>query len=75
MLYNTYYLIRKRSHQYRILILGHFPMCFDEPHIHLIFPCLLQKNIGVIDIRFYTSDILTIDNLEPVEKQIASLEN
>jgi PRTRC genetic system protein D len=36
---------------------------------------LVTARIGVLDIGFYTSDILTIDNLEPVEKQIASFEN
>lgn len=34
-----------------------------------------DTKIGVLDIGFYTSDLITIHNLEVVEKQIASWEN
>ena len=36
---------------------------------------LASSRVGVLDIGFYTSDLLTIDNLELVEKQIGSFEN
>lgn len=36
---------------------------------------LLNARVGVLDIGFYTADLITIDNLELVEKQIASFEN
>lgn len=36
---------------------------------------LASSRIGILDIGFYTSDLLTIDNLELVEKQIGSFEN
>jgi plasmid segregation protein ParM len=36
---------------------------------------LTTSRVGVIDIGFHTTDIITIDNLELVEKQTASFEN
>lgn len=36
---------------------------------------LMTARVGVLDIGFYTSDLLTVDNLEPVAKQVASFEN
>lgn len=36
---------------------------------------LVNSRVGVLDIGFYTSDLITIDSLELVEKQIASFEN
>jgi len=36
---------------------------------------LPSQKIGVLDIGFYTTDLITVDGLEIVEKQIDSLEN
>lgn len=36
---------------------------------------LIRARVGILDIGFYTSDLITVDSLELVEKQIASFEN
>lgn len=51
-----------------------FNLLFDE-HGGVQDEGLVNSRIGILDIGFYTSDLLTIDNLEPVENQMASFEN
>jgi plasmid segregation protein ParM len=51
-----------------------FNLLFDETGM-VQDEGLVNTRVGVLDIGFYTVDLITIDNLELVEKQIASFEN
>ncbi|MEW6116368.1 MAG: ParM/StbA family protein [Nitrospirota bacterium] len=51
-----------------------FSLLFDDSG-NVKEPHMADQKIGVLDIGFYTTDLLTIDALEVAEKQIGSFEN
>ena len=51
-----------------------FSLLFDEAG-YVFDERLSSQRIGVLDIGFYTTDLLTIDGLDVVDRQIGSFEN
>ena len=51
-----------------------FSLLFDESG-YVFDERLSSQRIGVLDIGFYTTDLLTIDGLDVVDRQIGSFEN
>ena len=51
-----------------------FSQFFDEKG-HVFDEKLASGRVGILDIGFYTSDLVTLDHLEIVDKQIGSIES